>query len=167
MNHEARPALAFILQQDQQVREECYSLPFAQQRIYFLARQRTPQWCATFMRHGVPPSHSVPVRLCDTFDCINGAHYKWGTQGEVNRKRSMPDQSGEGNPNSKLTELEVAQLRCVNWGTGVYKLQAASAAGISGRTLALVLNKRIWRDVAPYQSSVPPGPKRKKHRDAF
>lgn len=150
-----RPPLQFILDRSVQDREECYLLPFDQQRIYYLATQRTPQWVACCMRHGPPETGQVPIRLCNLFGCVNGAHYEWGTQGEANRRRRMPDQSGENNPASKLTELEVAQLRSVDWRGGYYKMQAAEAAGISMKTLAKVLHGHIWKGVAPYVSKAP------------
>lgn len=148
-----KPALAYILEQYTDRNPECFRLPYPQKRVYYLSSQRTPQWVSTEMEHGHPPPGAVPVRLCGTPWCINGAHYEWGTQSEVNRTRSMPNQSGDDNPASKLTALEVAQLRSVNWRGGYYKSLAAEAAGVSLRTFANMLNGHSWKGVMPYRGA--------------
>lgn len=145
-----RKALAFILEAFASREEGCFHMPFPQKRVYFLSSQRTPQWVSTQMHHGLPEPGQVPVRMCGTSWCINGAHYVWGSQGDANSARSMPDQNGEKNPASKLTALEVAQLRSINWRGGYYKSLAAEAAGISMKTLAQVLNGHTWKGVTPY-----------------
>lgn len=130
-----------------------YSLPGGSKRVSYLGRQRTPQWISTCMEHGPPGKNEVPVRTCSLHGCINGKHHIWGSQGDVNATRAMPDQSGEKNPGSKLTSLEVAQLRSVNWRAGYYKKHAAEAAGISMRTLALMLSRYTWKGIEPYRGA--------------
>lgn len=143
-------ALDFILEKHLTASLDHYTLQSGQKRVYYLMSQRTPQWVATAMEHGPPGEGEVPVRTCSIHGCINGLHHRWGTQGEANQTRSMPDQSGEANPSAKLSRLLVAQLRCIKWRGGYHKEQTAKACGISMKTLSQVLNGYVWEGIKPY-----------------
>ena len=143
-------ALLFILEKHTSGFQNHYNLPSGQKRVYYLMSQRTPQWVATAMEHGPPGEGEVPVRTCSIHGCINGLHHCWGTQGEANKTRAMPDQSGEANPSAKLSRLLVAQLRSVKWRGGYYKSHVAEVLGISMKTLSRLLNGYTWEGIKPY-----------------
>ena len=147
------PALDFIYEMNGTVTMGCTPFPFNQKRVYYLLSQRTPHWVACAMEHGPPKPGEVPVRLCGLSGCINGKHYKWGTQGEANSTRDVPGMSGEANPGAKVDRLLVAQIRSVNWRGGYYKWHVAQACGISMRTLAMILNGHTWKGIEPYRDA--------------
>lgn len=147
----APSSLSFLLSQFTLSVSDCYELPTNQQRIFYLNSQRTPQWVSTAMHHGMPKLGQVPVKKCGIVCCVNGAHYRWGTQAECNAARRVRPLHGEGNPNAKLDNLIVSQLRCVDWGYGYWKPAVARALGVSVRTLVGVIEGRSWPGIEPYK----------------
>lgn len=145
-------ALYFIAGKSANWGEECYALPEPQDYIYLGSSGRKPSWVACRYAHGEPEKGQVAINECGAADCVNGSHWRWGTWKEAMDRREFPSRKGGKNPNARLTELEVSQLRSVNWGRGTYKRAAAEAAGISISTLHAILNGWVWKGVEPYKS---------------
>lgn len=130
---------------------ECVIPPFTNSRIRLGYKSVTAQWLSCCVVNGDPKGGEVPVKTCGVKGCINGFHYRWGDMEDAQRARIFGPREGSNNPNSKLTEMEVSQLLCVNWGNGRFKSQAAEAAGIKPATLMAILDRRIWKNVLPYK----------------
>lgn len=119
---------------------ECVSLPWRQSTIRFGGRSRPLKWAACLIANGAPTGDAtIPISTCGIVGCINGRHYRWGTFADALAQREFPSRRGEANPNAKVTDKEVAQLRSVNWGTGYHKSQVIEAHGISYQTLYMIL----------------------------
>jgi hypothetical protein len=135
--------------------DECYPLPKPQKNILLVNKSRSVGWVVCKLAHGDPPEGGVAINVCGAWDCANGTHWRWGTFAESLAQRSFTSRRGERNPAAKLTALDVAQLRSVNWERGTYKAITAEHLGISLATLHKILNGWTWKGIEPYRSVVP------------
>jgi len=131
--------------------DECAFFPFPQKAVAWGASSKQPHWITCFLTNGSPPEGTVPVRICGVQGCINGRHFKWGTQSEAQAARIFKPRTGGRNPNARVTDAQVAEWRAMDWGNGMRKVEAAQEAGITLRTLNNILtghshiNVPSWR----------------------
>jgi DNA-binding transcriptional regulator LsrR (DeoR family) len=60
-------------------------------------------------------------------------------------KSINPFLSGEKNPNSKLTEIEVQEIRKIYKSGAVTMIQLAEKFGMSRRSISAIVNKDRWK----------------------
>jgi DNA-binding MarR family transcriptional regulator len=60
-------------------------------------------------------------------------------------KSINPFLSGEKNPNSKLTEAEVQEIRKIYKSGSVTMIQLAEKFGMSRRSISAIINKDRWK----------------------
>lgn len=112
-------------------------------------KTRTPQWVTCHEINGTPPPDMVPVNTCGVVGCINGRHYKWGSFHDMLASRRFKERRGSDNPNAKLTEDQVARWKAKDWGNGAEKGPESRKAGISIKTLNMILDGKAWQHVEP------------------
>lgn len=104
------------------------------------------------IRFGEIPENMNICHKCDNPSCMNPNHLFVGTQEdnlrdcrEKGRARggSMP---GEKNPNSKLTERQVKDIRNRYKQGGIYQRQLGAEFGVSQAQIGLIVNRKSWRN---------------------
>lgn len=143
--------MSWLITQNAEAGDNCYEFIFDAQLIRFLDKPKAPRWITCAIINGMPEEDQSAVQTCKTPGCINGRHFRWGAHHEAMKARIFPDRSGENNPNAKFTDLEVAQLKSVNWGFGRFKSQVAAAHGVTNETLHLVLTGSRYSHIKPYK----------------
>lgn len=143
-------ALEWLLTQNANSTDECYDFIFEAPMVRFLDNPRAPHWINCYLVNGAPSQNEHPVQTCRTPGCINGKHRRWGTYKEAMAGRVFPSRVGAANPAAKFTELEVAQLKSVNWGNGMYKKTVAEIHGVDPQTLHNIISSLKWKHVKPY-----------------
>ena len=93
----------------------------------------------------------VVMHLCDNRRCINLDHLRGGTSKEnvedkVRKGRSRGINSGEMNPNSRLTEKEVRGIR-KKLDLKIPINSISKEFGVSRRTVGDIRTKKTWRYV--------------------
>src|SRR5215216_2368856 len=130
--------------------DECQFFPFDQKHVAWGGGTRTPHWITCRLVNGEPSEGQVPVRQCGVYGCINGRHYKWGTMGEAQANRIFRSRKGGNNPRANISDLELSQLRSINWGNGRFMAQVAERHGVTVRTLNSLLRGWVRAEVKPY-----------------
>lgn len=107
--------------------------------------------------HGPIGVGMVVMHSCDNRPCVNPAHLSLGTVKDNNddarRKGRMPpgpprrDHRGSLNPQSKLTEAQVAEIRR-RGATGESRPAIARDYGISASAVYGILRGHSWKNVA-------------------
>lgn len=146
-------ALEWIFAQNANSGDECYDFIFDAPHVRFLDKPKAPHWIGCYLANGIPGPDQHPVKTCKTIGCINGKHYRWGSFSEAAAARRFKSRVGENNPMAKFTDLEVAQLKCVRWGNGRWKKDAAEAMGVNVMTLHEIISGRKWKHIPPYVPS--------------
>ena len=146
-------ALEWLVTQNANSSDECYEFIFTTPLVRFMDKPRAPHWINCFLVNGAPSLDQHPVQTCKTHGCINGKHRRWGTYKEASAGRVFPSRTGAANPMAKFTELEVAQLKSVNWGNGLYKRRVAELHGVDPQTLHNIISSLKWKHVRPYVSA--------------
>lgn len=100
--------------------------------------------------NGPIPPHLVVRHRCDNGPCVNPDHLVLGTQRDniqdsIDRKRFNPCE-GEWNPFSKLTDLQVIEIR-KRRASGEKLAPLASEFGVSTQTIMGIARGLMWRHV--------------------
>ena len=145
-------AIEWLVDQNSKSGDECFDFIFDAPTIRFMDKPRSPQWIMCTLTNGVADPDKHPVQTCKTAGCINGKHRRWGSYSEMMASRVFPSRAGGDNPMSKFTDLEVSQLRSIDWGNGRFKRQVAEIYGVSPMTLHSIITGKGWQHVTPYVS---------------
>lgn len=140
------PAFTFISDSCIDDPDACEMFDYPQDSISFGGLTKSPRWIACYLAHGSPPPGMVPVPVCGVPGCINGHHFKWGTQAEVMAKRRFKNRTGSRNPNAKLTWEKVRAIRSLPWG----KDYILSVGYVPGKTIGTILKERKEAVAAQY-----------------
>ena len=116
--------------------------------IYFINRK-------PFRAHRLvvdaPPGTQV-CHTCDNKVCMNPKHlviadHAWNMQDKKNKGRqaSLP---GEENPNSKLTEADVINIRAIARYCDITAKRIAEIYGLEHSTITKVIRRSSWKHVA-------------------
>ena len=80
---------------------------------------------------------------CGNKKCVNPMHL----QEMTDSKHKSLHKSGGNNPNSKLTEQQVLEIRA-DWATGKYtQKQLAKKYDVSIPTISRIINRKIWKHI--------------------
>lgn len=95
------------------------------------------------------------LHSCDNRKCVNPSHLSLGTSQDnmndmVERGRST---IGEKNPQAKLTEQQVIEIRTRHAGIRGQHTQLATEYGVTDRTISDIINRRSWAHLPPHSSS--------------
>ncbi len=91
------------------------------------------------------PETLYALHSCDNPACINVEHLRWGSQAEnmadsVGRNRRA-DKSGVNNGRSKLTEVQVAEIRSIK---GMTIQQIADIYSVSNQLISRIRANKAW-----------------------
>jgi len=137
-------AMLFIMGHAYAPTDECILFTYPQKQLSFGGSTRSPHWVSCFLVNGAPPEGTVPVRKCGVRDCINGTHFKWGTLDEAQSARVFSSRAGAGNPNAKLNDEQVRDIKSRVYKNGRDKMLTAKEFGITPKTLGLILKGVNW-----------------------
>ena len=96
--------------------------------------------------YGPIPTEMFVLHLCGKKPCINPKHLYLGTakdnaQDAIRFGEVLP---GEGHSNSKLTEIQVCQIRKMKV-TGYTEIQIAPLFGVSRSLIGLIHRRKLWK----------------------
>lgn len=106
------------------------------------------RWIWKFL-YGTIPTKAVIMHVCDNRLCVNPDHLKLGTQADNIRDAVSKGRiaNGERQGLSKLTEIQVLEIRAL-YKTGQYtQPQLAKAYGLCQATVYELLRYKTWRHV--------------------
>lgn len=99
------------------------------------------------LEHGEIPAGMCVMHACDNPPCVNPAHLRLGTNAEnaaeSAARRRRPH--GVGNPNAKLTEQQVLELRARYSEGGVTQTKLAAEYGVSTALVSFIVTRKAWR----------------------
>jgi hypothetical protein len=99
---------------------------------------------------GPVPAGQVVAHRCDNRACVRPSHLFLGTQSENMRDMAAKGRSGalrgSDNPQSRLTERDVASIRRAAR-RGAVQRRLAERHGVSESTVSLIIKRRGWRHV--------------------
>lgn len=97
------------------------------------------------------PSGQAVCHTCDNPACVRPDHLFLGSVRDNNTDRARKDrngyQDGTENPNAKLTEGEVREIRGTYASEQISQRALASRYGISQMTISLIVNGKRWQHV--------------------
>lgn len=103
----------------------------------------------SYRLHKGDPSGFVVMHTCDNPACVNPSHLVLGTQKEnvadmiAKRRGNWRCPSGEGNPNSRLTEDAVREIRT----SAAQGKALAEKFGVATSTISDIRKRRIWKHI--------------------
>jgi len=105
--------------------------------------------------HGRIPRGMCVLHSCDEPSCVNPAHLWLGTQADNMRdmRKKGRASTGEHAPrgeqvgNSKLSELQVLEIRDMYAGGGYMQRQLAGEFGVSGQLISRIVRREIWTHI--------------------
>lgn len=116
---------------------------------YLTVRSNRLAWA---VHHGEDPGALHVCHHCDNPICVNPAHLFLGTHQENMRDRTkkgrhpgLPALNGQANPNAKLTDRDVLEIRCRYQRDGLTALELAREFGISEGHLRDIARGRKWQ----------------------
>lgn len=127
--------------------DECFFLYGGVKNMRYAGHVGTARWVTTTMVHGLPSPGQVPVQTCGVIGCLNGHHWKWGTMVENAAARRKPNRVGVKNPNAKLGEEQVREIRSMGDMTGAKRRELAARYGVSIHTINAVIRGQTWAGV--------------------
>lgn len=127
--------------------DECFFLYGVVKNMRYAGHVGSVRWVTTTMVHGLPSPGQVPVQTCGVIGCLNGHHWKWGTMVENAAARRKPNRVGVKNPNAKLGEDQVREMRSMGDLTGAKRRELAKRYGVSIHTINAVLRGQTWAGV--------------------
>lgn len=97
------------------------------------------------------PEGQLVLHHCDNKACVNIEHLFLGTQRDnvrdMMKKNRHKPLSGSANPNSKLNELEVKEIRNL-YGLGKTSYaKLANKFSVSAKLIELIVKRDVWRSV--------------------
>lgn len=92
--------------------------------------------------NGPIPKGLCVLHKCDTPSCFNPAHLFLGTIAENNR-----DRDSKGRNASKLTAVQVREIRELHAMNDVNQTELGKQYGVSGTQIGLIISGRNWRNV--------------------
>lgn len=99
--------------------------------------------------YGAIPNGMFVMHSCDRTTCCNPAHLSLGTHSENMRDRDNKGRKpiGSKTGKAKLTEAQVAEIRC-EYAKGTVTLETLSAQyGISQSSISMIVNRKRWRHI--------------------
>lgn len=142
--------LAWVENAVKQETDECLPFPFAADggygNVIFEGVQMIPSRAVALMAHG-PSLGRFSLHGCKTKSCCNKHHVAWGTPAKnmADRRRDGTNLPGSRNPNSKLTEPEVLELRALAGSAPQHVL--AAERGISQTTVSSIMRRETWKHI--------------------
>lgn len=108
---------------------------------------------AYFLATGIDPENSFVCHTCDHPRCCNPRHLILGTSkfnvndSVIKGRHSSITLAGESRPNSKLTEVEVKEIRLKRAAFGFTYDMLAKDYHVDFTTIAQVVNRKTWRHI--------------------
>lgn len=103
------------------------------------------------LTNGDIPKGLYVLHSCDNPPCCNPAHLFLGTYQDNNRDKARKGRAnppfGEREPNHKLTEADVRQIRQRYAAGNVRQRDIAADYGISQRLVSLIVRREAWRHI--------------------
>ena len=116
-------------------------------QIYVARRQHdTAHRVAFVLGGGVLPPGGAVLHRCDRPWCVAFAHLWAGTKAENSADMAAKGRSigGERNPQARLTEADVAEVRALA-AAGMYQRRIAARFGIGQPAVSRIVRGRRWR----------------------
>jgi len=115
-------------------------------RVIYEGVSMTAPRAAALMAHG-PAEGRFVLHYCKTKSCCNKKHIHWGFHAEnmADRRRDDTNLPGSKNPNSKLSEQQVIELRALA-GTAPQTALAARF-NVTQTTVSSVLRRETWKHI--------------------
>ncbi len=97
--------------------------------------------------HGPIPEGFIIRHKCDNPPCVNPTHLEIGTHKDNTRDEMVRTRSrlGETNPNVKLSNANVREIRFLYASTDVTQKQLALKYGVSKATIWYTLKGKTWQ----------------------
>ena len=101
------------------------------------------------IHHGPIPDGMVVMHTCDVPLCVNPAHLALGThrQNAADSARKARRPRGSRNPQAKLTEGQVLDLRSRYAAGGIKQTQLAIEYGVSAALVSSIITRRVWTHI--------------------
>ncbi len=106
------------------------------------------------LRNGPIPPREVVLHSCDNPPCVNPAHLSAGSQAENLRdmrrkgRGANPVLPGESNPNARLTEQQIAEIRGRYASGGVTYRGLAAEYGVHFSQIGYIVRRQSWQGAA-------------------
>ena len=120
-------------------------------RFYLNGKWLTAHRVAWVMHNGPIPEGMLVLHKCDNSTCVNPEHLFIGTQRDnvldMIKKKRHKVLKGSSNPNSKLNEFKVVQIRDLYKEGGTSYAKLAREFCVSPKLIELVVKRIVWRTV--------------------
>lgn len=134
--------------------EDCVLWPFKSRykkgygSVFFRGKLTGAHRAMCILAHGEPPHGHEAAHSCGTRLCVNPRHLRWATPIGNAKDKSLhgTDTVGERNPQAKLTEDDVIQIRSMGR-AGMSAPEIAAMFPVSRRAIGFVLRGETWRHV--------------------
>jgi hypothetical protein len=104
-----------------------------------------------FLEHGPIPDHLCVCHRCDNRKCVNPAHLFLGTPAENSADMVVKNRSfkpkGEKHGASKLTALQVREIRSIYASGGISQRLLGLKYGIGQQSVYGIVNRQRWKHV--------------------
>ena len=120
-------------------------------RFYLNGKWLTAHRVSWMMNNGPIPEGMLILHKCDNSSCVNIKHLFIGTQRDnvldMIRKKRHKVLKGSANPNSKLNEFKVVQIRDLYGEGNTSYAKLAREFCVSPKLIELVIKRIVWRTV--------------------
>lgn len=120
-------------------------------RFYLNGKWWTAHRASWTIHNGPIPAGLLVLHKCDNKSCVNPEHLFVGTQRDnvldMFKKRRHKILKGSLNPNAKLDESKVIQIRSLYENGGISYAKLGRKFKVSPKLIELVVKKIAWRSV--------------------